>query len=78
MYTNITTGEISGETLREWRLKARYTLFQAAKIANVRSRKTIMNWESNRSNPTHNQAIALALHYGAMEELIELVSIKEI
>ena len=74
MQNYITQSQITGETLRKWRLNARYTLFEAAAIANVKSRKTIMNWESNRSYPSHNQAISLALHYGALDELLDIVS----
>lgn len=70
MQNHPTRALVSGEMLREWRLQARQTLYQAARVANVKSRKTVMNWEKNVSNPSHNQVISLLIHYGVMDKFI--------
>lgn len=55
---------IKGEDLKVIRKQAGLTISEAAKLAGVKTRKTIMNWEKNVGAPNINQFLQLCRGYG--------------
>lgn len=55
---------IKGEDLKSIRKSAGLTITEAAQLAGVKTRKTIMNWEKNVGAPNINQFLRLCRGYG--------------
>lgn len=55
---------IKGEDLKSIRKSAGLTITEAAQLAGVKTRKTIMNWEKNVGAPNINQFLQLCRGYG--------------
>lgn len=55
---------IVGRDLKLMRVHANVTLVVAAEYMGIRSRKTIENWEADRSQPSIQQLILLCMYYG--------------
>ncbi|MCY7295660.1 helix-turn-helix domain-containing protein [Alteromonas sp. a30] len=64
---------ITGDVLRTWRKQAGMTQTEAAQSINIKTRRTINNWERGFSSPSHNHVIALAKKYGTYKQLLELL-----
>ena len=64
---------ITGDVLRTWRKEAGMTQTEAAHSIDIKTRRTINNWESGVSSPSHNHVIALAKNYGMFNQLLELL-----
>lgn len=63
---------IKGEDLKIIRKQAGLTINQAAQLAGVKTRKTIMNWEKNVGAPNINQFLQLCRGYGLnFQELMD-------
>lgn len=64
---------ITGDVLRSWRKSAGMTQTEAARSINIKTRRTINNWERGVSSPSHNHVIALAKNYGTFNQLLDLL-----
>lgn len=67
---------LTGAHLRKMRLLAELTIPEVARIARVKSRKTIMNWETDKSTPDVNQCLAIVDACGwSIEDFIMFISV---